>query len=71
MLKPKYLGHLLHVLPIYVKSELKYLFLSVSMFFTNYKLQVYKIEIWSHLLKKSFIENFIFCALKTAIAMAK
>ena len=70
MLKPKYLGHLLHVLPIYVNLNLS-ICLSVSMFFTNYKLQVYKIEIWSHLLKKSFIENFIFCALKTAIAMAK
>ena len=34
-------------------------------FFGKYDQIRRKLRIWSHLLKKSLIENFIFCAVKT------
>ena len=50
-----------------IKSTAQKMKLSIKDFFNKYDNQICKkLRIWSHLLKKSFVESFIFCAVKKA-----
>ena len=46
------------VVEIYTAQEMKF---TVKDFFSIYDQSCRKLQIWSHLLKKSLMENFIFC----------
>ena len=46
-------------IPLYTGQKMKF---SIKDFFTKYEQIDRKLQIWPHLLKKSLMENFIFCA---------
>ena len=45
----------------YTAQKMKF---SIKNFFSKYDESRRKLRIWSHLLKKSLLENFIFCAVR-------
>ena len=55
---------------IAVKTAQKMKFL-IKDFFSKYDQIRWKLRIWSHLLKKSLIENFFFCAMKYLFCCSK
>ena len=48
-----------------IKNTFQKMNFSINHFFSKYDQLRRKLQIWSHLLKKSIIENFIFCVAKT------
>ena len=48
-----------HPMRIYTTQKMKF---SINDFFSKCDQMCWKLRIWSHLLRKSLIENFIFCA---------